>query len=191
MAHAGTMVGGSAQTKQSGSPWPAMALIVAVLIATIAGVWLASSAGRVGGTATPAANLSYDRYLDSVLDRAHAAPYTGAAVAPSSDRGLYLNGILDGAHAAPYAQSYDAYLNSVLDRAHAAPFTGDPAAQARSAYLNGILDGAHAAPYAGGAALWYDSYLNGILDRAHAAPFTGDAVARPLGTTSDKLRHHK
>ena len=47
MAHAGTMVGGSAQTKQNGSPWPAIALTLAVVVATIAGVWLASSAGIV------------------------------------------------------------------------------------------------------------------------------------------------
>ena len=61
MAHAGTMVGGSAQTKQSGSPWAAIALAVAVVVATIAGVWLASSAGLVGGTAKPAADRSYDQ----------------------------------------------------------------------------------------------------------------------------------
>src|SRR6185369_9307901 len=48
MAHAGTMVGGSAQTKQSGSSWPALALAVAVAVAAIAGVWLASSAGLLG-----------------------------------------------------------------------------------------------------------------------------------------------
>ena len=61
MAHAGTMVGGSAQTKQSGSPWAAIALAAAVVVATIAGVWLASSAGLVGGTAKPAADRSYDQ----------------------------------------------------------------------------------------------------------------------------------
>ena len=57
MAHAGTMVGGSAQTKQSGSPWTAIALAAAVVVATIAGVWLASSAGLVGGTAKPAGSV--------------------------------------------------------------------------------------------------------------------------------------
>ena len=93
MAHAGTMVGGSAQTKQSGSPWPAIALTVAVAVATVAGVGLASSAGLVGGTAKPAADRSYDQieaqrgaitlssdpeYLNGILDKAHAAPYVGA-----------------------------------------------------------------------------------------------------------------
>jgi len=61
MAHAGTMVGGSAQTKQNGSPWPAIALTLAVVVATIAGVWLASSAGIVGTAAKPAADRSYDQ----------------------------------------------------------------------------------------------------------------------------------
>ena len=64
MAHAGTMVGGSAQTKQSGRPWAAIAMAVAVVVATIAGVWLASSAGRVG-TAKPAADRSYDQIRPS------------------------------------------------------------------------------------------------------------------------------
>ena len=101
MAHAGTMVGGSAQTKQGGTPWPAIALAVAVVVATIAGVWLASSAGLVGGTAKPAADRSddqieaqrgaitlsldrsraaYDEKLSAILDGAHAAPYVAAAV---------------------------------------------------------------------------------------------------------------
>ena len=104
MAHAGTMMGGSAQTKQGGSPWPAIALTIAVIVATVAGVWLASSAGLVRGTAKPAAGQSYDQYLNSVLDRAHAAPYVGCrghAGRPvaSLERAAYLNGILDRAHA--------------------------------------------------------------------------------------------
>jgi hypothetical protein len=124
MAHAGTMVGGSAQTKPSGSPWPAVALAIAVAVATIAGVWLASSASHVGGAAKPAADRSYDQieaqrgavvlssnstsaeYLDGILDRAHATPYVGPVVLSSHQlRGLnaYLNGILDRAHATPYA----------------------------------------------------------------------------------------
>jgi hypothetical protein len=106
MAHAGTMVGGSAQTKQSGKPWPAIMLTLAVVVATIAGVWLASSAGLVGGTAKPAADRSmdqieaqrgaitlsggsiqaYDEQLNGILDKAHATPYVAAAVTPSSDR---------------------------------------------------------------------------------------------------------
>ncbi len=159
MAHAGTMTGGSAQTKQGGSPWPAIALTIAVIVATVAGVWLASSAGLVRGTAKPAAGQSYDQYLNSVLDRAHAAPYVaGAATVPSGAsqaRTQYLNGILDRAHAAPYvgaatlSSERSLYLNAILDRAHATPYA---AGQARNAYLNGILDRAHAAPYAAGAA---------------------------------------
>jgi DNA/RNA endonuclease G (NUC1) len=159
MAHAGTMVGGSAQTKQSGSPWPAIALAVAVIVATIAGVWLASSAGLIGGTAKPVANQSYDQYLNSVLDRAHAAPYAGGAVtlpsAASQARNDYLNGIFERAHAAPYAgaaitQARSDYLKAIFDRAHAARYAAGAASQARNDYLNGILDRAHAAPYVGG-----------------------------------------
>jgi hypothetical protein len=129
MAHAGTMVGGSAQTKQTGRPWPALALAVAVVVAAIAGVWLASSAGLVGGTAKPAA----DRSMDQIEAQR-------GAFAPSGDRSLafdqYLNGILNGAHAAPYAGTVT--LSSHDKRAV-------------NAYLNGILDGAHATPYAGDA----------------------------------------
>ena len=161
MAHAGTMMGGSAQTKQSGSPWPAIALIIAVILATVAGVWLASSAGVVRGTAKPAAGQAYDQYLNSVLDRAHAAPYTGVAVTPVADgsleRAAYLNGILDRAHATPFAGgsvtlSYDEYLNVILGRAHATPYVESAITQSYDAYLNGILDRAHATPYAIGAA---------------------------------------
>ena len=163
MAHAGTMVGGSAQSKQSGNPWPAIALAVAVIVATVAGVWLASSAGLVGGTAKPAADQSYDAYLNGILDRAHAAPYAGEAATLSTDG----------------RQARDAYLNGILDRAHATPYTGAATlstAAGQSEYLNGILDRAHAAPYTGAATLSSDrsTYLNGILDRAHAAPYTGD-----------------
>ena len=129
MAHAGTMVGGSAQTKQSGRPWPAIGLAVAVVVATIAGVWLASSAGLINGTAKPAA----DRSMDQIEAQR-------GAFAPTGDRSLaidrYLNGILDGAHATPYAA---AVTLSSHDR------------RAMNAYLNGILDGAHATPYAGDA----------------------------------------
>ncbi len=159
MAHAGTMVGGSAQTKQSGSPWPAIALAVAVIVATIAGVWLASSAGLVGGTAKPVANQAHEQYLNGILDGAHAAPYVGGAVTlpstVSQARNDYLNGILDKAHAAPYAgaaisQARIDYLNSIFDKAHAARFAAGVASQARIDYLNGIFDRAHAAPYAGG-----------------------------------------
>ncbi len=155
MAHAGTM-GGSAQTKQNGSPWPAIALTIAVILATVAVVWLASSAGRVAGTAKPAADQSYDQYLNSVLDQAHAAPYVAGAVTTS------------GAG----SQARTDYLNGILDRAHAAPYVGAATLSSeRSLYLNGILDRAHATPYAISQAR--ADYLNGILDRAHAAPFAG------------------
>ena len=62
MTHAGTMdLGGSAQRKQSGSPWPAIALTLAVVVAMIGAVGLASNAGLVGGTAAkPVADGSYD-----------------------------------------------------------------------------------------------------------------------------------
>jgi hypothetical protein len=127
MAHAGTMLGGSAQTKQRGTPWRAIALAVAVVVATIGGVWLASSAS-VGGTAKPAADRAYDqieaqrgtfaatgdrslaadRYLNGILDSAHAAPYVAAATLSSHDR-----------------RALDAYLNGILDKAHATPYAGD------------------------------------------------------------------
>ncbi len=128
MAHAGTMVGGGAQTKQSGTAWPAIALAVAVAVATIAGIWLASSAGLVGGTAKPAADRSYDQIEAQ-----------RGAFAPMGDRSLaydrYLNGIVDGAHAAPYAgpvvlsshemRALNEHLNAILDGAHATPYVGD------------------------------------------------------------------
>jgi hypothetical protein len=128
MAHAGTMVGGSAQTKQSGRPWPAITLAVAVVVATIAGVWLASSAGLVGGTAKPAA----DRSMDQIEAQR-------GAIVLSGDRSLaydqYLNGILDGAHATPYVaavtlsshdiRALNARLDAILDGAHATPYVGD------------------------------------------------------------------
>ena len=62
MTHATTMdLGRNAQTKQSGSRFPAILLTLAVVVATIAAVWFASSAGLIRGTATkPAADRSYD-----------------------------------------------------------------------------------------------------------------------------------
>ena len=161
MAHAGTMVGGSAQTKQSGRPWPAIALAVAVVVATVAGVWLASSAGLVGGTAKPAADRSYDQI--------------------EAQRGAIMQlGDLSLAN--------DQRLNAILDKAHAAPYTGDAAALSSDAYLNGILDKAHATPYVD-AAVSIDRILandeNGkFFDRAHAAPSVGVAAAPPLSATS-------
>jgi hypothetical protein len=129
MAHAGTMVGGSAQTKQSGSPWPAIALTVAVVVATVAGVWLASSAGLVGGGAKPAADRSYDQ-----IEAQRGAIILSDGASQAIDE--HLNGILDGAHAMPYAGAVvlSSHAKRALDR-----------------YLTGILDGAHATPYAGDA----------------------------------------
>jgi hypothetical protein len=134
----GTIAGGSAHTKESGSPWPAIALTVAVVVALVEGAWLASSAGLVGGTTKPAADRSIDAsraaYLDSILDGAHAAPFVGA-VTPSvnASRAAYLDSILDGAHAAPFAVAVRPSIDA-----------------SRTAYLDRILDGAHAAPFAGG-----------------------------------------
>jgi hypothetical protein len=119
MAHTGTMVGGSAQTKQSGTPWAAIALTFAVVVAAIAGVWLASSTSLLGGTAKPAADRSYDQIEAQ-----------RGAIVLSGDYNAYLDGVLDGAHAAPYAGSaaaLDERLNSILDGAHATPYAGDAA----------------------------------------------------------------
>ena len=149
MAHSGTMdLGGRAQAKQSGNRWPVVMLTLVVVVATIAAVWFASSAGRVGGTSAieaqrDAVTLSSNEYLDSILDRAHATPYS---VTISSDE--HLDSILDRAHAAPYAAtiSNDEYLDSILDRAHAMPYS---VTISSDEHLDSILDRAHAAPYAG------------------------------------------
>ena len=162
MAHAGTMVGGSAQTKQSGSPWPAVALAVAVAVATIAGVWLVSSAGLVGDTAKPAADRSYDQ----IEAQRGAITLSGATSQAIDER---LNGILDGAHAAPYAAP-------VVLSSHAK--------RARDRYLNGILDGAHATPYAGDAVSLPFSATSGTFHPGKpadqvVAPATRDRVGGP------------
>ena len=62
MTHAATMdLGRNARTTQSGSRFPAAMLTLAVVVATIAAVWFASSAGLIGGTtAKPVADRSYD-----------------------------------------------------------------------------------------------------------------------------------
>jgi hypothetical protein len=149
MTQAGTMdMGGSARAKQSGSRWPIVVWTLVVVVATIAAVWFASSAGIVGGTsAKPAADRSFD-----------AIEAQRGAVTLSSERSQYLDGILDRAHAAPYAatlssersQALTTYLDGILDRAHATPYSGPVALSSeRSRYLDGILDRAHAAPYAG------------------------------------------
>ena len=73
MSHAGTMdLGGSAQTKQTGSPWLAVALILAVAVATIGAAWFASSAGQINGTAKPASVTYVNRYgLPNAGDRSY------------------------------------------------------------------------------------------------------------------------
>jgi hypothetical protein len=62
MTHAGTMdLGGSARSKQTGRPLPAIALTLAVVVAMIGAIWLASNAGLVGGkVAATTADRSYD-----------------------------------------------------------------------------------------------------------------------------------
>jgi|SRR3954468_1266171 len=123
MAHAGTIMGGAAQTKQSGRLWLAIGLSVAVVVATAGAVLLASSASLVRGTAIPAADRSYDQIEAQ-----------RGAITVSNDTAL--DGILDGAHAAPYvagtALSTDAYLNNILNRAHVKPYVSDAAAPAFS-----------------------------------------------------------
>ena len=170
MTHAGTIdLGGSAQSKQGGSPWAAIALTAAV-VATLAGVWLASSAGRVG-TAKPAADRSYDQI--------------------EAQRGAIT---LSGGS----SQAYDEKLNGILDRAHAAPFvaaavtlTGD---DTRANEKFSLFDRAHAAPYVGAAVVLTgndtrtlnEKFL--LFDRAHAAPFAGPAVT-PLPSATSGTFH--
>ena len=127
MAHAGTMVGGSAQTKQSGSPWAAIALAVAVVVATIAGVWLASSAGLVGGTAKPAADRSYDQIEAQrgaiTLSGDPARPMTSGSMASSTGR-MQRRTSTRG-HADERRQpGPEREVQRLFDRAHAAPYVG-------------------------------------------------------------------
>ena len=155
MAHAGTMVGGSAQTKQSGSPWTAIALAAAVVVATIAGVWLASSAGLVGGTAKPA-----DRSYDQIEAQRGAITLSGGS-----------------------SQAYDEHLNGILDRAHAAPFvaaavtlTGD---DTRANEKFSLFDRAHAAPFAGPAVTPLPSATSGTF---HPGKVADDQLSATSGT---------
>ena len=159
MAHAGTMVGGSAQTKQSGSPLAMIALAVAVVVATIAGVWLASSAGLVGGTAKPAA----DRSMDQIEAQRGAIALSGGSSQAYDER---LNGILDGAHAAPYAAAVTLSSHDI---------------RALNARLNAILDGAHATPYVGDAPGLPFSATSGTFHPGKPAdqPATRDRVGGP------------
>jgi hypothetical protein len=55
-------LGGSARTRQTGSPWLAVALILAVAFATIGAAWFASSVGRAAGTAQPESVTYVNRY---------------------------------------------------------------------------------------------------------------------------------
>jgi hypothetical protein len=151
-------LGGNARAKQSGGRWPFVVWTLVVVVATMAAVWFASSAGIVGGTsAKPAA----DRSLDAIEAQRGAATL-------SSDRSQYLNGILDRAHATPYAATQSSDRSQVLN-----------------AYLNGILDRAHATPYSGPVALSTERslYLDGILDRAHAAPYVGEGAQLLVATS--------
>jgi hypothetical protein len=152
-------VGGSAQTKQNGRPWPAIALTLAVVVATIAGVWLASSAGLAGGTAKPAG----DRSMDQIEAQRGAFAPMGDLSLANDQR---LNGILDGAHAAPYV-------------AAVAPSSRD--LRALNAHLNAILDGAHATPYAGDAPGLPFSATSGTFHPGKPAdqPATRDRVGGP------------
>jgi hypothetical protein len=156
MTQAGTInLGGSAQTKRSGSLWPVIALTLALVLAMIAAVLFASNAGRVGGSAAkPVADWSYnqieaqrgaimlstDASLNSILDRAHATPYLGGR-----------------------ALSTDAYLNGILDRAHATPFAG----AATTVQISATSGTFHATPATGGATAPLVSATSGTF---HATP---------------------
>ena len=156
MTQAGTInLGGSAQSKQGGSPWAALALSLGLVLAMVGAAWFASNASLVGGTAAkPAADRSYDQ-----IEAQRGAAAVSAAV-PIEDRAEYLNGVLDRAHAAQYAGG---------------------AALSTDKYLNGILDRAHAAPYAGGADAVPASPTSGTF---HATPLVVSPAAVPASPTS-------
>ena len=156
MAHAGTMVGGSAQTKQSGSELAAIALAVAVVVATIAGVWLASSASRVGST-KPAADRSYDQ-IEAQRGAITLADGSSQAYAEK------LNGILDGAHAAPYV-------------AAAVTLTGDDSRVRNEKFS--LFDRARATPLAGPAVTPVPSATSGTF---HPGKVADDQVSATSGT---------
>jgi len=184
MAHAGTMdLGGNALTKQGGSRWAAIALTLAVVVATIAGIWLASSAGLVGGTAAkPVADRSLDQIEAQrgiVVVGTTAGLMTGKA---ADDIALGRNNAYDQIEVqrgtVTMSSAQDEYLNGILDRAHATPFV--VTSQAQLQYLNSILDRAHATPYVvtNQAQL---QYLNSILDRAHATPYVAPVKRDRVG----------
>ena len=137
MTQAGTMLGGSAQSKQGGSPWAAIAVTLAVVLAMMGAVWFASNVRLAGGTtAKPAADRSYDlieaqrgaaavsidagraEYLNSILDRAHAAPFVaGEVTVPSSaTSGTF--------HATPFAVGEVTLPSATSGTFHATPLTG-------------------------------------------------------------------
>lgn len=63
MAHAGTMgLGQNTKAARSGNPWLVVAVMVAIVVATLA-VWFATGSGLTSGalTARPAADHSYDQ----------------------------------------------------------------------------------------------------------------------------------
>jgi hypothetical protein len=65
-------LGGSARTKRSGSPWLAVALILAVAVAAMGAVWFASSAGLATGTPKPETVTYVNRYgLPNAVDRSY------------------------------------------------------------------------------------------------------------------------
>ncbi len=82
MTHAGTIdLGGSAQSKQGGSPWAAIAATLALVLAMMGAVWFASNAGLVGGTAAkPVEDRSYDQI------EAHRGATTPITVGALEDR---------------------------------------------------------------------------------------------------------
>jgi hypothetical protein len=66
------MLGGSAQTKQNGTPRPAIVLALALAVAAIAGVWFASNAGLNGDTAKPESVTYVNRYgPPTAVDRSY------------------------------------------------------------------------------------------------------------------------
>ena len=170
MTHAGTIdLGGSAQTKRSGSLWPVIALTLGLVLAMIGAVWFASNAGRAAGTvAKPGADRSYDQIEAQ-----------RAAITVSTDP--YLNAILDKAHATPYvdgpALSTDEYLNTILDRAHATPFS----VGAATVQLSATSGTFHATPVAGGASAPLVSATSGTFHAMPAAvgPAKRDRVGGP------------
>ena len=90
MTHAGTIdLGGSAQSKQGGSPWAAIAATLALVLAMMGAVWFASNAGLVGGTAAkPVEDRSYDQIE---AHRGATTPITvdTVAVPPSATSGTF------------------------------------------------------------------------------------------------------